>query len=78
MDFAEQIEHNMYAHMVGRQIFCPMAKQVLDIKTAVVVEEADGIKTLAILSPEGWERVRREVLAIVPDARIVINGKVQP
>jgi hypothetical protein len=77
MDFAEQIEHRMYAQMVGRQMFCPIGGQVLDIRTAVVLEEADGIKTIGIFSPETWEKIKVAALQAVPSARIVIDGKVQ-
>jgi len=76
MDFAEQIEHNMYAWMVGQQMFCPYGGQVLDVRTAVVVEEADGIKTLGIFSPQTWAEVKGIVLGKIPDARVVIDGRV--
>ncbi len=77
MDLRDKLEHDLYAWLVGKAMFCPYGGQVLDIRTAVVVEEADGIKTLGIFSPETWAVIKDRVLATVPTARIVINAKVQ-
>lgn len=76
-DLTDRLEHEMYAWLVGKYMTCPATGKVLDVRTAVVVEEADGIKTLGVFSPEGWAEIKDRVLAQLPTCRIVINGKVQ-
>lgn len=76
MDLQEHLNQQLYAGIVGRVMTCRATGAVLDVRTAVVIEDADE-RVQAVLSPEGWARVKDAVTARVPNLRIVINGKVQ-
>lgn len=76
MNMQEYVTHQVYAHIVGRAMTCPATGAVLDVRTAVVVEDAQE-KVLGVLSPEGWEQIKDGVKAKVPNLRTVINGEVQ-
>lgn len=76
-DITERIQFNMYRDIVGRQMFCSVSGAVLDIRTAVVIERADG-KTIAIVDPEVWATTHGAVRAVMITSRIIIAGVIQP
>lgn len=63
----ERVRYEIRKAAVQREIFCPVTKSVLDVRSAVLIESVTHGNTLAILSPEGW-RVRREALTAVHDS----------
>jgi len=58
---------------VARAIFCPVNGAVLDVRTAVMVESANGLRLLAVMSPEGWALRGDAILSAMPDV-IVTNA----
>lgn len=57
----ERVQREIRKAAVQRQIFCEVTNNVLDERTAVLIESERHGQTLAILSPEGW-KLRREAL----------------
>lgn len=75
---SDELEVRLWAHLIGRQMACPVTGQLLDVRTAVCVEAADGVTTLGIFSPQGWEQTARQLMADkAPDARIIVHGQLQ-
>jgi hypothetical protein len=59
---------------VARAIFCPVTGQVLDVRTAVLLESARRRRVLAVLSPQGWALREEVVRAALPDV-VVTNAQ---
>lgn len=76
MDLQDHINEKLYAHIVGRHMTCPATGRVLDVRTAVVLEDADE-RVLGVLSPEAWADLEPNLRDRVPGLRVIINGKVQ-
>jgi len=63
-----KLSREMLRYAIGRVMTCPVTGAVLDVRSAVLVESADGTRLIACVSAEGWRQHGAGVLAIVPDA----------
>lgn len=71
-----KLSREMLRYAISRVMTCPATGAVLDIRSAVLVESADGTRLIACVSAEGWRTHGAGVLAIVPDA--VVMAETQP
>ena len=74
-DFEDRINHEVYRYAVGKQLFCPVTNAVLDVRTAVVVESANGEHIITVVSPEGWAERGPALLSKFPTLHIIELGK---
>ena len=64
-DLEEILRTEMVKYLVQKTIFCSGTGQLLDVRTCIVLNDADG-DPAAVLSPAGWANVtpaNRELLA---------------
>lgn len=66
MDLAAKVELETRRYAVARQITCPVTGEVLDVRTAVLVECNEG-RTSFALSREGWRRRKDALRERIPD-----------
>ena len=63
-DLKETLHAELVRYLVQKAVFCPGTGAVLDVRTCVVLVDADGDPAV-VLSPEGWANVpeaNRELL----------------
>lgn len=69
MNIEDKVNREIMKAAVAHAITCQVTGEVLDYRTAVLIENAKG-RTLACISPEGW-RIRKDaLLAAMPDIRV--------
>lgn len=71
-----KLSREVLCHAIGKVWTCPVTGEVLDARSAVLVESADGSRVLAVVSAEGWRQRGAGLFGIVPDA--VAMAEVQP
>jgi hypothetical protein len=62
MTLQELMHQNMITSLVQRNILCPVTREVLDVRTCVVLLDRDGDPT-AVLSQRGHRETPAQVLA---------------
>jgi hypothetical protein len=73
IDLQKKLQREVLRYQVGRAITCPITGTVLDVRTAVMVENSAGTAVLGVVSPEGWEQIEDNVLRSDPSV-IVTKG----
>jgi hypothetical protein len=58
VEFQDLMRKQLVLALVQRAIFCPVTHEVLDVRTCVVVLDADEDPT-AVLSPEGYRQLTK-------------------
>jgi hypothetical protein len=58
-DLVSVVHRQLITHLVSRAITCPRTGEVLDVRTCVVLLDADG-DPAHVLSQQGWAEVCRE------------------
>jgi hypothetical protein len=66
----DKVTTEILKHAVSQHISCSVTGQVLDYRTAVLVESGKTGRTLACLSPDGWRLRKDALMAAMPDLKI--------
>jgi hypothetical protein len=74
-DLQTTVAREIFKAAIAVQMFCPITKVALDIRTAVVIESSDGERIITVVSPEGWKERGPAVLAKAPNVRVTELGK---
>lgn len=56
MTFEQTIRQNFVKFLVQQKIFCPITGDVLDVRTCVVILDADG-DPAGVISPAAYRRI---------------------
>lgn len=57
-------------YVVQRKIFCDMSQEVLDISTAVVLEDPSGVKVYGAMTGTEWDKWKDTFASKVKDFRV--------
>lgn len=72
-ELQRHVQRETLRWIVGRTITCPITGAVLDVRTAVMVENSAGTKVLGVVSTEGWDQIGEGVLKTDPTV-VVTKG----
>lgn len=70
-DLETRVKREVLRAAVARQITCPITGEVLDVRTAVMVENSAGTATLGVVSATAWEEIGAAVLRA--DANVIVT-----
>ena len=70
MDLQSVVRRNMVVSLVQRHMFCPVTRNVLDVRKCVVLVDKDG-DPAAVLSQAGWAEI---VSGNLPDTLAAVES----
>lgn len=74
-DLQEHVQRELLRYALQRTITCPITGAVLDVRTAVMVENSAGTAVLGVVSPEAWKQVKDNVLRSDPNVIVTEGSK---
>ena len=68
------LRNEMVKYLVQKTILCPGTGEVLDVRTCVILNDADG-DPVAVLSPTGWARITPENREVLAERGITVDDR---